>query len=90
MAKVEAKRGRGRPSLTETPAKRHGVLVAIRDTIVDQMPSRTVIMKLIEAGFVEATTAPLTGRKGRPTVVYQLSGKGRSFVALMERNLKRP
>ena len=50
------------------------------------IPSRPVILQLVESGHLEAVKAPSNGRRGRPVVTYSLTGKARSLIALIERN----
>ena len=86
MAKVVATRGRGRPALIATGADKAKVLVAIRDMDVMNIPSRPVIMQLVESGHLVGVPQPSNGRRGRPVVKYELTGKARSLVALIQRN----
>ena len=43
--------------------------------------SRYLALKLAERGFIEVETVKGEGR-GRPRVVYKVTGKGRGYVAL--------
>jgi hypothetical protein len=86
MAKVASTRGRGRPSLVETASQRRDVLVAVRDG--GEIPSRPVLMKLVEAGLLAYDVVAVDGERGRgrPAKQYSLTGKARSLIALVERN----
>ena len=86
MAKVVATRGRGRPSLIETAAQKRDIFVAIRDGDVMNIPSRAVIMQLVESGHLVGVPQPSNGRRGRPVTKYELTGKARSLIALIARN----
>lgn len=44
--------------------------------------SRYHRVQLVKMGYAEAKTEKLTAGRGRPTVKYELSGKGRGLVAL--------
>lgn len=79
---------KGRPATFTNKAARLTALVAIRDN-AETAPSRFLTAQLVEAGLVEITELRVEGKRGRPRHVPALTGKARSWVALMERNLAR-
>ena len=55
-------------------------LAKIQEDAPDK-PSRYLTLKLVDQGLVSVTTIKHPGR-GRPRVVYEVSGKGRSRIGL--------
>ena len=83
---------RGRKPIFENRENVIDSLVAIRDNDEANMPSRRSILQLVEMGHVEATERERAvgedGKKqrGRAGTDYALTGKARSWLALMLRN----
>lgn len=87
MAKVAAAT-RGRPAIAATQAQKAKLLIAIRDGDVMNIPSRPVVMQLVEQGLLNAVAMPSNGRRGRPVHGYEVTGKGRSLLARAANVLK--
>jgi len=89
MTNTETKAARGRPA---TFANRDAIVAALRAIHTgdaENIPSRHLLLKLVEMGRVEMKTAEPTGKRGRPAHVPALTGKARSWLATMERNAAR-
>ena len=84
MAKVVATRGR--PAIAATGADKAKILIAVRDMDVMNIPSRPVVMQLVESGHLVGVPQDRNGRRGRPVIKYELTGKARSLIALVNRN----
>lgn len=68
-------------------ANKFNVIDALTAIQTGSFKSRHLTMKLIDMGLVEAVTVKGEGR-GRPRVVFQVTGKGRGRIALAK-NWKR-
>jgi len=87
--KTDGRANNGRkPTLADRDSK-FDLLVAIRDSNADKMPSRFIVKQLVEEGMVKLEAATLaegeTRGRGRPALVPSLTGKGNSWVKLIER-----
>ena len=77
---------RGRPDAFATSESKYKALIAVRDSIVSEFPSRYLLKRLTEMGMVDATETVANGRRGRPAIVFKLTGKANSYLKLIERN----
>ncbi len=68
-------------------ANKFNVIDALTAVQTGNFKSRHLTMKLIDMGLVEAVTVKSEGR-GRPRVLFQVTGKGRGRIALAK-NWKR-
>ena len=89
-AKVDGRVNNGRkPALADRDTK-FNFLVAIRDRDTEKMPSRFIIKQLVDEGVVALAAATVaegeTRGRGRPALIPSLTGKGNSWVKLIERN----
>ena len=84
MTVTTTTRGRGRPAVF---ADKFGVVDALAALAGGKAPSRYLLLKLVEMGFVATRTVKSEGR-GRPRVEFDLTGKGRGRLAL-SKNWKR-
>jgi hypothetical protein len=82
MNTVTLTRGR-KPTL----ANKFAVIDALNAVSAGNFKSRYLTLKLIDLGFVVAKQMKSEGR-GRPRVVYELTGKGRGRLAI-SKNWKR-
>ena len=74
---------RGRPSSIADKFAVVDLLKAIADN-TENRPSRFIARRLEERGLVAFNQQPATGR-GRPRVKIELTGKGKSYIALSQR-----
>lgn len=65
----------------------YAVVDALKKLSTGQLKSRYLTLQLVEKGLVEPVTVK-SGSRGRPRVVYQVTGKGRGRIAL-SRNWKK-
>lgn len=68
-------------------ADKFAVVDALEKIQIDRFKSRYLILKLVDLGFVKPTNVKGEGR-GRPHIIYELTGKGRSRIGLAK-NWKR-
>lgn len=68
-------------------ADKFAVVDALEKIQSGDFKSRYLTLKLVELGFVKTTNVKCEGR-GRPRVIYELTGKGRGRIGLAK-NWKR-
>lgn len=76
--KVLRGRGRGRPAFEDT---NKGLALVLREIQSGNPVSRFIATKLVAKGLVDAVPVD-TGKRGRPPIEYQLSGRGRGLLGL--------
>lgn len=78
---------RGRKPILENRDNIINALKALSENDVDNMPSRRTLDQLAAMDYVAVTEKERTeGQRGRTGKTYEVSGKGRSWLALQLRN----
>jgi predicted transcriptional regulator len=75
---------RGRPPVL---AQKFNTVDLLRQVAAGERPSYYLVRQLVEKGYVSATPVKETEGRGRPTLKYGLTTKGKTYVAF-SRNWK--
>lgn len=88
--KEDGRKNNGRKALVDQNPAKLAALIAIRDNDAANIPSAFILKQMVTAGLVEMAPAPLaegaTRGRGRPALVPSITGRAKSWIALMERN----
>lgn len=84
MTKATQPARRGRPATFAEAQAKVAALIAFRDG--GETPSRFLTLQLVEAEMLKPVQAAPNGKRGRPAVSYEVTGKAKSWIALIQRN----
>ena len=88
--KIGGRANNGRKALVDQNPAKLAALIAIRDNDTANIPSAFILKQMVTAGMVELAPATLaegaTRGRGRPALVPSITGRAKSWIALMERN----